>query len=47
MFSFIFMSFFIVEAVHGIGMHQTNLPQRVSREQLKVSRLALIIHPSK
>ena len=35
------MSFFIVEAVYGLGMRQADIPLHVRREQMMVSEVAV------
>lgn len=40
-FSFIFMSFFILEAVHGLGMPDDDIPLRVKQEQMKAFYLTI------
>lgn len=37
------MSFFILEAVHGLGMPDDDIPLRVKQEQMKVSPWPMLI----
>lgn len=44
MFSFIFMSFFIVEALNGMGMHRVDIPESILLKQMKVICLLCFYH---
>jgi hypothetical protein len=36
-FSYVFMAFYIVEALNGMGMHSADIPPHILLKQMKVS----------
>ena len=40
--SFVFMGLFIVEAMNGMGMHETHIPPSVLLNQMKASWLMIL-----